>query len=66
MAWEFGLFGVLVQFAMVRETFGIRMPTWPDMAMTLAISALVVAVIEATKAYLRATTGRRRRYAPVA
>ena len=57
MAWEFGLFGVLIQFAVVRETFGIRMPTWSDLGMALAVSALVVAAIEATKAYLRATAG---------
>ena len=27
MAWELALFGVLIQFAAVREAFGIRMPT---------------------------------------
>ena len=57
MAWELALLGVLIQFAVVRETFGIRMPTWSDLAMALAVSAFVVAAIEATKAYLRATTG---------
>jgi nucleotide-binding universal stress UspA family protein len=57
IGWELGLFGVLVQFAVVRETFGIRMPTWSDLAMALAVSAFVVAVIEATKAYLRANAG---------
>ena len=56
IAWELGLFGVLIQFAVVRETFGIRMLTWPDLAMALAISAFAVAAIEATKAFLRATT----------
>jgi soluble P-type ATPase/nucleotide-binding universal stress UspA family protein len=56
IAWELGLFGVLIQFAIVRETFGIRMLTWPDLAMALAISAFAVAAIEATKAFLRATT----------
>jgi nucleotide-binding universal stress UspA family protein len=55
IGWELGLFAVLVQFAAVRETFGIRMPTWPDLAMALAVSAFVVAAIEATKAFLRAT-----------
>ena len=54
IAWELALFGVLVQFAPVRETFGIRMPTWNDLAMALAVGALVVAAIEATKGYLRA------------
>jgi Ca2+-transporting ATPase len=57
IAWELALFGVLVQSATVRETFGIRMPTWPDLAMALAVSAFVMAAIEATKAFLRATTG---------
>ena len=57
IAWELVLFGVLIQIPAVRETFGIRMPTWPDLAMVLAVSALVVFVIELTKAYLRATTG---------
>jgi Ca2+-transporting ATPase len=55
MAWELGLLGVLIQFPIVRETFGIRMPTWPDLAMALAVGAFVVAAIEATKAFLRAT-----------
>jgi P-type Ca2+ transporter type 2C len=54
IAWELGLFAVLVQFAVVRETFGIRMPTWLDIAMALAVSAFVVVAIEATKAVLRA------------
>jgi nucleotide-binding universal stress UspA family protein len=58
MAWEIALLGVLIQFEVVRETFGIRMPTWPDIGMALAVSAFVVAAIEATKAYLRATTGK--------
>jgi Ca2+-transporting ATPase len=57
IAWELALFGVLIQIPAVRETFGIRMPTWPDLATALAVSALVVLTIELTKAYLRATTG---------
>ena len=56
MAWELGLFVVLIQFAAVRETFGIRMPTGADLAMALAVSVLVVAAIEATKAFLRMRT----------
>ena len=55
LAWELALFVALIQFAAVRETFGIRMPTWQDLTMALAVSALVVAAIEATKAFLRAT-----------
>ena len=57
IAWELGLFGVLIQIPIVRETFGISVPTWPDLAMALGVSALVVFAIEVTKAYLRATTG---------
>ena len=57
MGWELVLFGVLIQFAIVRETFGIRMPTWPDLGTALAVSAFVMAAIEATKAYLRTTAG---------
>jgi len=49
---------VLIQFDTVRETFGIRMPSFSDLGMALGISALVVAAIELTKAYLRATAGR--------
>jgi Ca2+-transporting ATPase len=56
IAWELGLLGVLIQFQIVRETFGIRMPTWPDLGMALAISALVVFAIEMTKLYLRKRT----------
>ena len=33
------------------------MPTWPDLAMAMGVSVLVVFAIEVTKAYLRATTG---------
>ena len=58
MAWEVALLAVLIQFDTVRETFGIRMPSWSDLGMALGISALVVAAIELTKAYLRATAGR--------
>ncbi|MEO8676817.1 MAG: cation-translocating P-type ATPase, partial [Casimicrobiaceae bacterium] len=55
IGWEFALLGVLIQFPVVRETFGIRMPTWPDLAMVLGISALVLGAIEIAKAFLRAT-----------
>ena len=58
IGWELLLLGVLLQFAAVRETFGIAMPTGSDLAMALAVSAFVVAAIEASKAYLRATPRR--------
>ena len=56
MGWELALLAVLIQFESVRETFGIRMPTWSDVGLALGISALVVAAIELTKAFLRATS----------
>ena len=56
IGWEVLLLGVLIQFETVRETFGIRMPTWSDFGMVLAVSAFVVVVIELTKAFLRSTT----------
>jgi Ca2+-transporting ATPase len=64
IGWELVLLGVLIQFASVREAFGITMPTWPDLAMILAASVFVLVAIEITKAWLRATakdavTGRR-------
>ena len=55
IAWELALLGVLIQFPSVRETFGIRMPTWSDLALALSVSAVVVLAIELTKAYLRAS-----------
>ena len=59
MAWEAALLVVLIQFESVRETFGIRMPTWSDVGMALAVSAFVVAAIELTKVFLRVTSGSR-------
>jgi Ca2+-transporting ATPase len=56
MGWELVLLAVLIQFEAVREAFGIRMPTWPDLGMALAIGAFVVAAIELTKAWLRASS----------
>ena len=45
---------MLVQIPVVRETFGIRMPTWSDLGLALGVSALVLLAIELTKAYARA------------
>ena len=59
IAWELALIAVLIQFESVREAFGIVMPTWSDVGMALAISAFVVAAIELTKAFIRATSGDR-------
>ena len=41
VAWEIGLFAALIQFAAVRETFGIAMPSWSDLAMALGVSAVL-------------------------
>ncbi|MBP8294704.1 MAG: HAD-IC family P-type ATPase [Burkholderiales bacterium] len=54
IGWELALFAVLVQIPVVRETFGIRMPTWSDLGLALGVSALVLLAIELTKAYARA------------
>jgi Ca2+-transporting ATPase len=55
IGWELLLLGVLLQFAGVREAFGIAMPSGSDLAMVLAASVVVLAAIELAKAYLRAT-----------
>jgi len=57
IVWELALAAVLIQFPAVRETFGIRMPTWADVGLVLAIGGFVLVAIEVAKAYLRATTG---------
>jgi Ca2+-transporting ATPase len=57
IAWELVLLAVVIQFPVVRETFGIRMPTWSDAGMVLAVGALVMLAMELAKAYLRTTTG---------
>jgi Ca2+-transporting ATPase len=54
IGWEVLLLAGLIQLEAVRETFGIRMPTWSDLWMVLAVAAVVIAAIELTKAYLRA------------
>jgi len=54
--WELALFLVLIQFPVVRETFGVRMPTWSDAGMLVAVTAVVLAAVELAKAYLRATS----------
>ena len=54
IGWELALLAVLIQFPIVRETFGIGMPTAGDLVMVLFVSAAVLLTIELTKAYLRA------------
>ncbi|MDH4190886.1 MAG: cation-translocating P-type ATPase [Betaproteobacteria bacterium] len=55
IGWELALFAILIQIPAVRETFGIRMPTWSDLGLALSVSAVVVVAVELTKAYLRST-----------
>ena len=54
--WELLLFAVLIHVPAVRETFGVRMPTWNDAGLVLGVGAVVLAAIELAKAYLRITT----------
>ncbi len=54
IGWELALLAVLIQFPIVRETFGIAMPTASDFVLVLFVSAAVLLTIELTKAYLRA------------
>jgi len=56
IVWELALFAVLIQFPLVRETFGVRMPTWNDAALVLGVGAVVIVAIEAAKGYLRITS----------
>ena len=53
IVWELALFAVLVQFAPVREAFGINMPTWSDVGFVLAIGLGILLSIEIVKKWLR-------------
>jgi Ca2+-transporting ATPase len=57
IAWELALIAVLIQFAPVREAFGIRMPTWGDVGAALAIGLAIMLSVEAAKLLLRNETG---------
>jgi Ca2+-transporting ATPase len=51
--WEMVLAFGLIQIPALRETFGIRLPTFKDLATVTAISAVVLLSMEALKAVLR-------------
>ncbi len=53
MGWEIALLAVLIQVPAVREAFGIRMPTWTEVAVATAVSVGVLLAIELSKAALR-------------
>ena len=51
--WELVLAFGLIQIPALRETFGIRLPTFMDLGIVTAISAVVLLSMEALKAFLR-------------
>ena len=51
--WELVLAFGLIQIPVLRETFGIRLPTWMDLGIVAAISAVVLLSMELLKAALR-------------
>jgi Ca2+-transporting ATPase len=51
--WELVLIAVLIQFAPVREAFGIRMPAYSDVGFAVAVGLAVMTTIEACKLVLR-------------
>ncbi len=53
LTWELALIAVLVQIPIVREAFGIQMPSLTDLAVIAGFGAVVFAIIEVTKAVLR-------------
>ena len=55
--WELALVVGLLQIPALRETFGIRLPTWMDLGIVTAISAVVLLSMEALKAVLRRQAG---------
>jgi Ca2+-transporting ATPase len=54
LSWELLLVAALVQIPAVRESFGIKLPTVSDLALTVAFGLLVFLIIEAAKAFIRA------------
>lgn len=53
IGWELLLIAVLLQFDAVRESFGIAMPTFSDVAFVVALGFGVMVSIEVVKAVLR-------------
>jgi len=63
IAWELLLIAVLLQFDAVRESFGIAMPSMPDVGIILAMGIGVLISVEIVKAILRARTMPERTFA---
>lgn len=53
IAWEVALVAVLMQFAPVREAFGIRMPDGRTLGIITAFGAVVFASMEVAKVFIR-------------
>ncbi|MHB8844764.1 MAG: cation-translocating P-type ATPase [Nitrospirota bacterium] len=53
IVWELALVFGLVQIPALREIFGIRLPTFTDLAVVTAVSVVVLLSMEALKAVLR-------------
>jgi len=53
LGWELILIAVIIQIPTVRETFGITIPSFYDLAIIIAFGMIIFALIEATKAILR-------------
>ena len=53
IAWELLLFAALIHIPVVRQTFGIAMPSGADVMMVLGVSAIVLLAIEAAKFALK-------------
>ena len=53
IAWEFGLIALLIQFAAVRDAFGITMPTTSDIGIIVGLGIIVAVAIEIAKFVFR-------------
>jgi Ca2+-transporting ATPase len=61
LVWEFALIAVLIQFASVRDAFGIIKPSAKDIGIILAFGVVVFISMEVIKALLRAKLHARRK-----
>jgi Ca2+-transporting ATPase len=57
IVWELALIALLIQFASVREAFGIVMPAWSDVGFVLLVGTGVMVTIELLKLLLRKRPG---------
>lgn len=53
IAWEIALIALLMQFAAVREAFGVRMPSWPDIGFVVLLGIGIMMTMEIAKLALR-------------